>query len=402
MLKLSRLSVAVIGFWTLQSTTLAKDPLPDTTIPVSAGVAAHYNSYAYNPAYTDKTFDAVAQAHFSLVRFVPDWQHIEKQKGIYDFSTVDWLTGMFTSRGIRPVLCLGLNNPLYKVNSRINTPEQREAFGRFVDAMVRHYKGRRVIWEIWNEPNISHFWRPAAGENLTLQQQVSEYLTLLDYVLPIIRNADPEALIIAPGAANYNTPWLQTALKSGLLSRVDGLSVHPYQGKERPELVIAQHQQVQGWIPSEYRNKPIFFTEWGYSTGLGSYEVSESLQAAYAQRQYMLSLMLGIRGNFVYSLADASIQSPCQTSQACFGLFTKASGTPKPVYAALKQLHESLTGYRFSRRIAFSEPTIYLLEFKAVDGRVKYAIWSSKNDARVQVTLPNKKTVTADYTVQVF
>lgn len=385
----------------LPSSSQAKDPVPDTIIPLSSGVAAHFNSLAYNPAYTPNTFNSVAQAGISLVRFVPDWQHIEKSKGIYDFSLVDWLTYSFTTRGIRPVLCLGLNNPIYQVNSRIKTPEQQVAFGNFVKAMVEHYRGRGIIWEIWNEPNIPAFWKPLSGEQLTLDTQVSEYLSLVNYIVPIIRQADSEALIIGPGASNYNTPWLQLALQQGLLDQLDGLSVHPYQGKERPELIIAQHKQVQSWIPINNINKPIFFTEWGYSTGIGPEEVSEQKQALYVSRQYMLSLLLNIRGNFIYSLTDASSSYPCQTKNSCYGLFRKSDGVNKPAYTALKGLTDQLVGYRVIRRIPHSDPTIYLLELKNNVGKIKYAIWCSKENSPTQVILPNNSTILANESIQV-
>lgn len=388
--------VACIG----ETIAYAKDPLPALTVPYSLGVAAHFNSQPYNPAYTDQTFDAVRRAHFSLVRFVPDWQHIEKSRGKYDFTISDWLTGNFTSRGLRPVLSLGLNNPLYQVNCRIRTSEQRIAFGNFVRAMVAHYKGRQVIWEIWNEPNIPHFWKPLPGETLPMSEQITEYLELLNYVVPIIRETDPDALVIGPGAANYNTAWLRDALSAGLLQHLDGLSVHPYQGKERPELVIAQHEQVQKWIPADQRHKPIFFTEWGYSTGTGPNEVSEKTQADYAQRQYMLSLMLGIRGHFIYSLANASLGSPCETPNACYGLFTKTNGTPKPAYFAIKNLANQLIGYHFTRRIFHSEPTLYTLEFKNNTGDIKHAVWRSSGEP-MEFVLPNGKTGVAGSSVQV-
>lgn len=379
----------------------AKDPLPKNTVPLSSGLAAQYNSPAYNPAYRDQTFDAVAKGHFSLIRFVPDWKHIEKTRGVYDFTNSDWLVSAFTSRGIRPVLGLGLNNSLYGVETRINTHEQRVAFGRFVHAIVRRYRDQNVIWEIWNEPNIPFFWRPYPGEKLPLPQQVHEYMALLNYIVPIIRKTDPEALIIGPGAANYNTAWLREALKRGLLQQLDGLSVHPYVGKERPELVINQHRQVRSWIPPELRCKPVFFTEWGYSTGVGPDEVSEQTQANYAQRQYMLSLLLGVRGNFIYSLTNDSIKTPCRSKNACFGLFDKATGAPKPAYFALKRLMEQLAGYDFTARIPHSEPTVYILEFQNSGHAKKYALWRSYGNP-LPITLPNGRAVTANETVQVF
>jgi hypothetical protein len=378
----------------------AKDPLPETTVPLSSGLAAQYNSPAYNPAYNGRTFNAVAQGHFALIRFIPDWKHIEKTRGVYDFQNCDWLISAFTSRGLRPVLGLGLNNSLYGVETRINTPEQRVAFGRFVQAIVKRYRGQKIIWEIWNEPNIPFFWRPCPGEKLPLRQQVAEYMALLDDIVPIIRKTDPEALVIGPGAANYNTAWLREVLKQGLLRQLDGLSVHPYLGKERPELVINQHRQVQSWISPELRCKPVFFTEWGYSTGIGPDEVSEQTQANYAQRQYMLSLLLGVQGNFIYSLTNDSIRIPCQSKNACYGLFDKSTGREKPAYYAMKRLMEQLYGFRFTRRIAHAEPTIYILEFKNSRHGVKYAFWKSYGKP-VAITLPNGQTATANESVQV-
>src|SRR5689334_14897861 len=120
----------LLGLGMTVQSALAIEPLPDNTIPGSFGVAAHYNTPAYNPAYNNLTFDRLAQMNVGLMRFLPDWQTIEKVKGVYDFTTVDWLTSSFRSRGMRPIICLGLNNPLYGVNTRINTQAQREAFGR--------------------------------------------------------------------------------------------------------------------------------------------------------------------------------------------------------------------------------------------------------------------------------
>lgn len=384
----------------------AADPWPGGVIPANLGVAAHYREPQRIPAYNAATFDSIAQAGISLVRFLPDWQLIETSRGNYDFSVMDWFVEQFTGRGLRPVVALGLNNPLYDVQARINTEEQRQAFAAFVRAMASRYRGRQFIWEIWNEPNIPSFWKPKPGETLSRTDAITEYLALLDAVVPVIRQEDPSALIIGPAAANYNTTWLQQALSRNLLANLDGLSVHPYQVDRPPEQVIAQHEQVRGWIPASQRDKPVFFTEWGYSTGAGPHEVSLDRQADYVQRMALLALMLGIKGNFVYSLTDANTDSgaiePCTRANACYGLFTRYSGEPKPLFNALKNLAGQLSGYSYvTRTVISNSPTIYILTFQNGAGKTKYAVWDSQTDTPVAVTLPDGQQVEATQTVRI-
>jgi hypothetical protein len=372
------------------------DPLPSTTVPGNLGIVANYFTPEQSATYGNASaFDALKNAGFSLARILPDWQLIEKQKNVYDFSYCDWLLDQFQSRNMRPIIGLGLNNPLYGVYTRINTDDERLAFGNFVRAMARRYKGRQVIWEIWNEPNISHFWRREAGETLSTADAVKEYLALVDTVVPIIRQEDPSALIIGPAAANYNTPWLKEALTQGLLSRLDGLSVHPYQLAGRPELVIAQHNQVQGWIPAPDKGKPVFFTEVGYSTGTGANEVPVEIQTKYLKRTYLMGLMLGTNATAIYSFVDADKNEPCAEADKCYGLFTHSSAQAKPGYSALTHLAESLSGFHYTQRISNAVPTVYILKFQNQAGSVRYAVWDSQTTTALAIKLPDGQTVQA-------
>lgn len=361
-------------------------------VPDTLGITAFDPDFVVGPAMSCKTFDRLGGT-FAYMRFMPDWQHIEKQKGVYDWLQTDWMLSEFQKRGIRPVVGLGLFNPLYGVNARIKTDEQREAFGRYVQALVSRYAGRGVVWEVWNEPNISHFWRLDPGETLDTKAAIAEYLALAEYIVPIVRQADPGATVIGPAAANYNTTWLWYAIQyKGLTSLFDGLSVHPYQGATgRPELVIAQHDMVQGWMrASETAGRgpviPVWFTEIGWSTGKG--EVSEETRINYTLRQYLLSLMLGTKANIVYSLINTSPTEPCIKADGCYGLFTRTSGTEQPVFAALSDLVEALRGYEYTRRIGGPRPTTYLLEFRQGD-KVRYVVWDSQTTAPYPVILPD-------------
>ena len=49
--------------------------------------------------------------------------------------------------------------------SRAGTQEFREAFAKWAVAAVGHFKGRGIVWELWNEPNIARGVPPPGGTN---------------------------------------------------------------------------------------------------------------------------------------------------------------------------------------------------------------------------------------------
>ena len=50
---------------------------------------------------------------------------------------------------------LDYGNRLYDHGQAPRSDSARAAFARFAAAAARHFRGQGVIWEIWNEPNIS-------------------------------------------------------------------------------------------------------------------------------------------------------------------------------------------------------------------------------------------------------
>ncbi len=373
-----------------------QDPFPSATVPGSLAVTYNYGPEGKYPGGNDANFQKLAAAGFRLVRFLPDWQLIERTRGTYDFAYCDKIMALLAKHHLRPLISLGLTNHLYGVHYRVSTDEQRKAFGNFITALVMRYKGRHVIWELWNEPNTPAFWQPARGEKLSRDAAIQEFVAMAKAIVPIIRKIDPEALVVGPSAANYNTPWLYKAIKKeGLLSLLDGLSVHPYQPGNIPEKILRQHEQVKTWIPATDAEKPVLFTEVGYSAGTGKNEVTPDLQIAYLQRQYLLSLMLGARINAFYSMTDTDAREPCSKADHCYGFFTRYSNKEKFSLKAMEELVRALKGFTFKRRIPQPSDTTFVLEFASAQGKVRYAVWESVAPAPVAVTLPNDQKVRA-------
>ena len=139
---------------------------------INSGVNIHFTTGH------EKDLDMIAAAGFRFIRMDFVWHNIEKVKGVYDWSEYDELTSNLEKRGLRALYILDYSNPLYEpeVESKDpitgeaqkgiaapSHPESVEAFAKWSAAAAERYRNKNVVWEIWNEPNIT-FWR----QHLTL------------------------------------------------------------------------------------------------------------------------------------------------------------------------------------------------------------------------------------------
>src|ERR1041384_8262819 len=113
---------------------------------------------------------------------------------------------------------------------------------------------------IWNEPNI-FLWKP--------KPDVAQYTALALAVGKAVRDADPQATLVAPASSTFPWEFLEGFLKSGVLEYLDGVSVHPYRNKTKPPETAAEdyrrlRELITRYAPSEAkRQMPILSGEWG-------------------------------------------------------------------------------------------------------------------------------------------
>ncbi len=162
------------------------------------------------------------------------------------------------------------------------------AFARWAGAAAKHFASQKVIWEIWNEPNI-FFWRP--------KPKVEDYTALALATCKTIREADPAATIIGPAISQFDPAFMEKFLASGVLEHLDGVSVHPYRHKRPAETAAPEYrklrEQIERYAPAAKKGKlPILSGEWGYSTD--GKDVSPETQASYIARQQLFNLWMGI------------------------------------------------------------------------------------------------------------
>jgi len=164
------------------------------------------------------------------------WNGVESN-GVYNFSRWDKHFAGLQEHGLRSVNILCYNHPDYMspeqkaqmanawdVSFGLYGDKQISGFLSYVEATVKRYAGQGHIWEFWNEPNVSHFWKP--------EVDATQFMHVFAQVVKLIRSIAPDEYIaIDASHVNGVSPsgmFLENCIQLGLLDLVDVLFVHPY------------------------------------------------------------------------------------------------------------------------------------------------------------------------------
>jgi len=350
--------------------------LPGPTLPHGFGVNIHFRGQPSD-------LDMIAEAGFKLIRMDLTWAIIEHDKGIYEFEKLgyDSLTEGCAKRGIRILYILDYGNTLYEKGRSVRTQAGREAFAAFAEAAAERYAGKGILWEIWNEPNIKHFWDP--------QPSVDDYCKLVELTAPRIKKADPNGLVVAGATSQIPFEWLEGCFRAGLLNCIDVLSVHPYRSQP-PETVVGDyaelHQLVTKYAP-QGKQLPIISGEWGYSNlNWDMSRLSEQEQAEYLARMFLTNLHQGIDISIWYDWKNDGTDPNEREHQ--FGM-VRHDCNPKAAYLAAKVLSSTFAGYRLDERLDLGNENDFA--FRLTNGeREAIAFWTT--DDKHTLILPVEPT----------
>lgn len=360
--------------------------IPESVLPAGVGVNIHFVKGH------ERDLDMIAAAGFKFVRMDFTWAGIERRKGEYDWSGYDELTANLEKRGLRALYILDYSNSLYeeevtsknpitgqqhKTIASPQRPESVAAFAQWARMAAKRFRGRNIIWEIWNEPNI-HFWQP--------EPDVQQYTTLALATIKAIRAADPEATIVAPATSEFPWAFLEDFLKSGVLEHLDAVSVHPYRNYTRsPETVAPDYAKLQvlmdRYAPAPKQGKiPILSGEWGYATHTKG--LSLETQAQFAVRQQLVNLLHNVPLSIWYDLKNDG-NDPNEREHN-FGT-VMPDLTPKPAYTAIQTLTRELAGYRIVRRVPTGSEMDFAILLADSQARQKVAVWTTGEPREVKV-----------------
>jgi hypothetical protein len=239
-------------------------------------------------------------------------------------------------------------------------------FARYAAAVVRHFRGRISRWEIWNEPNLKTFWRPAPDP--------AAYARLLTAAYGAIKRVDPHATVVIGGMSGVDLRFLHAV--TARTKAFDAIAVHPYR-------VVPEDRLLRQIAALRRFGHPLWFTEIGWPAGNGcSVCTDEETQAGDLVRFFTLAAAAGVRHTFWYDLRDDP-HAP-GNPEGHFGLLHRDLAG-KPAFAAYQVLAHALTDSRFVGADALDRVGVYALRFGTAGGTV-VPMWNTASTDR-QVSL---------------
>lgn len=335
--------------------------------PPSFGLNSHLITRHPDPTTMDVPAELLVDLRMPWVREDFHWHRVEPRPGAWDWTFSDAAMLAVLSRGINVLGVLGPsvgwatpfpNDTPNDVSFYAPDPDR---FIAYVQAVVGRYRLYVKHWEIWNEPDNVHFWKP--------QPDPRAYAQLLIRASAAIKAIDPDAQVLIGGFNPFDTTFVRTVAAAGAWNSFDIIAIHPYVDPYGPEEgnIAAAPDAVRA-LARQYGEKPIWVTELGWSSGPGDRDAlgftDEQEQADYLVRALLLLWQAGVERSFWYTLKD----DPGNP----YGLMRLGSGRadytqPKPAYTAFRTLNRAVAGATFvERRDMFERRG--LIDFEQVSG----------------------------------
>jgi hypothetical protein len=350
------------------------------TIPESLGISVHFRGALNDGGWSvddsqlsnyESRMDRIVELGIKVVRIDNAWRWTDKAAGKYDFQPHHRLIDALDKRGLQAVTILCFTDPRFETENGLRTEAGQKAYVQFCADIAREFKGRGIIWEMWNEPNLQAFWQPLPN--------AKEYMAAVKAAMIAMRKVDPECRIIAPSPCTLDLPFLQSCFADGLLDLVSAVSVHSY--CDVPESMFSRYLHLRNLMSP--KNIPIVCSEWGFSrvfVGSGTRIRSQEEQASLVTRAALVDLMSGLPLHVIYTNLDYS--DKLEWNEDSFGLIA-SDGKPKKAFHAIRTLVDQLKETKFSRQITSGSSDLfesaagdYVAEFSA-DGFKIIVAWTT-------------------------
>lgn len=304
---------------------------------------------------------------FTWLRTDIDWSAVQRHNaGTYDWSAYDRVIKTANAEGLKVLATIAYapawaRLPACADNDKCR-PASIAAYATFARAAAERYAPQGVkTWEIWNEPNIQGFWRPAPDPGT--------YTAMLKAAYAAIKKADPTATVLSGGLSpaeneppGHITPrdFLRAMYAAGAKGSFDALAHHPYSYPAPPDTTYSWSawSQMAALTPSLRSimaangdaNKSIWITEVGsptagkgptatpanYRLHLSATHGDEALQVVFAQQAVAAANNYEWTGPlFWYSYKDLGADG--SDNENFFGI-VRADGSKKPAYDTFKRL----------------------------------------------------------------
>ena len=193
-------------------------------------------------------------AGMGWVRSDFDWSAVERKPGEWDFARFDKVVSDCEAQGVQLLPILG-----YSVRWAHPAHEHLDAWGMYVRKVVERYGMRLPVLEVWNEENISGFWKDPNPTN---------YLAVLRRTYETVKKINPSIRVAFGGTAGVPFGFIEEVYKLGGAKWFDIMNIHPYSHPRRPEGAMdAQIEKLRVLMEKHGdRAKPLWITEVGWPT----------------------------------------------------------------------------------------------------------------------------------------
>jgi len=401
------------------------DPAGQNVARASYGTGVTVNSTHHSPGLELATQRWFWPLHYDVgvkwarVGYHDDainWHWVEKQKGELKVDpAADAAITELVQHGVDVVMALNFGNRLYSGPARRDlpqlwqwnydmpapptTPEALAAWARYVEFMVRQFRGRVKHFELWNEWNISCYW--GATPN------VNDYLAVARAAIPVIRRHAPDAKIMMGSWAGFPhgiSQWtpdqlaarekqlIYLAATRQLAREVDEIGWHPFYqtDPERLKNYVADVRALQRWLAAAGFGGHCMVTEWNYSavypplgpaeTKLawsGGFPATEIEKAKYVAQVFTRHTALGLEAFFCEMYFPNFAMLDLSLLRRSFDADPIAPQQPQAAYYVTRNLGTLLDGLEpdaFDYTIEGGPAHLESYPLKTPDGRA-VALW---------------------------
>ena len=171
---------------------------------------------------------------------------------LYNFTYIDQIFDSFLDLGLKPFVEIGFmpealassTETIFWWKGNVTPPKDYGRWRDLIHAVVTHFVERYgleevLTWpfEIWNEPNLSNFWKDA---------DQAEYFKLYRETVGAIKAIDPGFQVGGPAICGGSDHWMADFLRfcDEESVPVDFLSRHAYSSGPREPIPFAAYQEI--------------------------------------------------------------------------------------------------------------------------------------------------------------
>ena len=288
------------------------------------------------------------------------WEDLEPRAKQYRWGALDAVTAALAKQGIRIAESAEAIPAWMRADGdRKAVPDDLRHVYRFAQMLARRYAGRVQAWELWNEPDIAHFFQHPASEISAFQK--AGYLGF--------RRGAAAPIVLGPSLAQRPAAFANHLLAEGTGHYLDVWHYHLYTDPAQYASRAEEHREL---LERHAVAAPQWVTEAGIrlqgADGVLDAE-ARARQAAFIGRSYAEALQAGIERPFWFVFPFY------REKETGFGLFEPDQRAPFPGVAALSTATYALGRGDPLGKVATDDPAVTALAFDRGNGTAAIVVW---------------------------